>query len=161
MTKPVEFLQCTICSTYMVPCPSCLGAGCNNDEDCKIGNVCPSCCERSLKGSGWGVGIPMVALKEFKEELRGLLDRVLSDEVFGQRSMGWEPVPTIDSQKVNREIWYGQWHLGIEQSKNPEGEIVFKGLAEDMRRRLKVRLPSAWVQRVRQKVCPEAPGRSE
>lgn len=127
------------------------------------GDVCPACCPDPsvLVGAGWMSGVGVVAIKPYKEEVRAVLDHLLSRDVLGQPGKGWEPIVTKDGAATNREAWHGQWHVGIHEKLDADGATVFLGAAEDARRRLKVRLPSAWVARIRQVVCPEAPGRSE
>jgi hypothetical protein len=148
-----EYARCAICSTYQVACPSHAGTACSRCGG--SGFLCPSCAEpEKLAGTGWSTTTAWVPLKQYKEQIRAILDHLLSPEVFGASGGGWEP-RTAKTGKVNREAFYEGWHVGIEESKSgAEGGTVFLGLAENESRGCKCRLPSQWVQRIRDKACP-------
>jgi hypothetical protein len=159
-----EHAVCGVCSSLQVPCPDCVMAVRPLDGSTRMcrtcvnnsGLVCPNCTDKpeALRGSGWAIGIPLVGIKPYKDQVRALLDETLGGKM-------WSAAMPAKSGKVNWEAWAGEWHVGIEESKSgAEGGTIFMGMAETCRRRFRVRLPSAWVDRIRQVVCPEREGKS-
>lgn len=163
--------DCPVCSTRLVRCrlcrrpqpkfadlePTAPRLSADDCPGCTGGLACPGCGQEGARGAGWSSITSMVAIKSWKEEIRAALDVALSPE---GRVGNWAPVATVDGSKVNREAWAGSWHLGIQEDAGVEGQR-FRGMAECEARGVRCRLPSAWVDRVRQVCCPEAPGRSE
>lgn len=153
------YATCGICSTLTVVHPACSGRGCE-DRDCKSGHVCPKCCERpseALRGSGWSPKTAMVALKPWKEMVRSAIDAALA----ARDPRDWVPTPLTNGRVVMRDAWAEGWHLGISEGPTADGGVYFRGVAEREDRGIKVRLPSAWVDRIRQACFPGLPGKSE
>ena len=162
MTDQGQYIQCGICSTHLVVHPACGGSGCvgtaQAGQDCKDGYVCPKCCEKpyeALRGAGWSPTSCVVALKPYKQQIHDALDRLM-DDVKDQ----WVPTPNQAGTSVMREAWIGEWHFGVSESRYSES-VTWKGMVENESRGVKCRLPSAWVQRIRDKTARGLPGRSE
>ena len=103
--------------------------------------------------SGWGYGVPKVALRHHRAEVEDALARA-----------EWgPPVATKDGTRILRECWVGPWHLGLEEgvSRVDEETTYFRGVAESQERNVQVRLSPQMVDQVRGRLgIPQSAGAS-
>lgn len=111
----------------------------------------PDALERR-KPEGWSTRTVQRPWKFHRDEVEPLLASLAFDG----------PTVARTGSKVNREAWDPEtgWKVGVEESMDERGSL-FRAMAENEGKGIRVRVPPRLVDELRARICPAAPGRSE